>query len=245
MDKMPVYRWRDAFRLAGWLKRDGPVIAKELEPKMAAVLEEGEELPDLAHLLDVLGRMVLAEHANLDRREGEKRRHNTNAFRARGELRREAMPMLRSRVQDVRKWMRSHLSPEEVKQVVDYKGRTPRSDEGLEDLAIALVRGLIDQEPLPSPAGPIDLAGWARYLQEPLLQTSGLLDDLGEALEDRSLSAEKKKQAMTIYDKLFRRVAGVGRLFYRMAGLEWAADKLVYDGGRPAEKIKKQGRVVA
>ncbi len=38
---------------------------------MAAVLEDGEELPDLAHMLDVLGRMVLAKQAGLDRQDRE------------------------------------------------------------------------------------------------------------------------------------------------------------------------------
>ncbi len=59
---------------------------------MAAVLEDGEEMPDLAHLLDVLGRMVKAEEANLDEEDHEKQDHDADAAYARVVLRRDAMP---------------------------------------------------------------------------------------------------------------------------------------------------------
>ncbi|MCP3962166.1 MAG: hypothetical protein GY719_30355 [bacterium] len=38
--------------------------------------------------------------------------------------------------------------------------------------------------------------------------------------------------------KLFRRAARVGWVFCHIAGLEHTARQLVYDGGRPAEKVK-------
>ena len=40
MDKMPTFQWRDARRLAGYLKAIGPDIAEELEPQMREVLED-------------------------------------------------------------------------------------------------------------------------------------------------------------------------------------------------------------
>ncbi len=239
MDKMPAYRWRDANQLASFLRKSGPRIAKALEPEMRAVLEDGEELPDLAHVLDVLGRMVLAKQASLDRQQKEKARHNSGAASARLELRQDAMPRLRSRVKEVRQWLRGHLTHEDVEELLGFKGRTPRSDEGVERLATAMVRSLPTLTPIETPAGPIDPASWAEYLRQPLEQTSGLLGEIDRYTERRILSAEKKAEAMKAYDTLFRRVAGIARILCRMGGLEKDARKLVYQGGRPGVKTGK------
>ncbi len=236
---MPAYRWRDANRLASVLRDAGPKIAKALEPEMIAVLEDGEELPDLAHLLDVLGRMVLARQAELERRDDEQSDHSTSAASARLELRRDAMPLLRSRVKEVRGWLRGHLPTEEIEKLLGFKGRTPRSDEGLEDLAIVMVRSLPTVAPFETPTGPTDPAAWAEYLRPPLAHVSGLLSEIDTYTERRILSTEKKAEAMKVYDTLFRRIATIGRIFCRMGGHERDARKLVYRGGRPGVKTKK------
>ncbi len=244
MDKMPAYRWRDSIRLASFLKGIGPQIAKALEPKMAAVLEEGEQLPDLAHLLDVLGRMVVAEQDRFDKKDMDKHRHAGSAASVRLELRRDVMPELRARVKQVRKWMRTHINPGTLKIILPFKGRTPRSDEGLEDLAKLMVRRLADRKPIQTPGGPVDPAGWAEYLREPLAKASGLLGEIDGYHEGKSLSAKQKAEAMKSYDKLFRRVARVGWIFCHLGGIEKTARHLVYRGGRPGEKIKKPRRRV-
>ncbi len=239
MDKMPAYRWRDAHRLASVLRDAGPDIAKALEPEMTAVLEDGEELPDLAHVLDVLGRMVLARQADLQRRDKEKGDHSSSAASARLELRRDAMPLLRSRVTEVRQWLRGHLTADEIEKHLGFKGRTPRNDEGLEDLAIVMVRYLPTLAPFEAPTGTIAPADWAEYLRKPLAHASGLLGEIDHHTERRILCAEKKAEAMTVYDTLFRRIAAIGRIFCRMAGRERDARELVYRGGRPGVKTKK------
>ncbi len=239
MDKMPAYRWRDAIRLAGFLKRVGPHVAKALEPKMAAVLEEGEKLPDLAHLLDVLGRMVVAEEKKFDDKDYEKHRHATSAASARFTLRRDVMPELRARVKQVRKWMRTHMNPGTLKIIIPFKGRTPRTDEALEDLAKLMVRRLADRKPIEIPGGSVDPAGWADYLREPLARASSLLGEVDGYSEKKSRSVKQKAAAMKSYDKLSRRVARVGWIFCHLAGIEKSARHMVYKGGRPGEKVKK------
>ncbi len=236
---MPAYRWKDALQMAAFLRRVGPEIAEALAPKMAAVLEDGEELPDLAHLLDVLGRVVVAEEEELKKRNNEKRLHGGNAASARFDLRRYEMPLLRSRVKEVRKWLRAHLSPKEIEKTLRFKGRTPRSDEGLEDLATVMVRRLPEIKPFETPAGTVDPAKWADYLRQPLEKVSGLLGEIGRYTERRILSTEKKAEAMKSYDTLFRRVARIGWIFCHLGGLEKTARKLVYKGGRPGVKTKK------
>ena len=242
VDKMPAYRWRDAHRLASFLRGAGPKIAKALESDMAAVLEDGEELPDLAHLLDVLGRMVLAKQVELDARDDEKADHNAEAASARLELRRDAMPLLRSRVKEVRKWLRGHLADEEIEKLLRFKGRTPRSDEPLEDLATIMVRELPKLKPFQTPAGPVDPAHWAEYLRQPLEHASGLLGEIDRCIERRILCTEQKAKAMKVYDTLFRRIARIGWIFCYMGGRERDAHKLVYKGGRPGVKVKKRRR---
>jgi hypothetical protein len=245
MDKMPTYQWRDARRLAGFLRTDGPMIAKELEPQMRAVLEKGEELPDLAHLLDVLGRMVIAAQARVEEKDDDKGEYATEVALARKELRQQSMPVLRSRVQEVRKLMNAHMSRETVRRVLGGEGRTPRSDEGLENLATGMVRRLEVLKPIPTPGGgSVDPAAWAEYLSEPLDRVSDLLIDMDVYGGGASAMVEKKGEAMKSYLKLFRQTARVGWIFCHMADLEHAARQLVYDGGRTAEKIKpRQGPV--
>ena len=239
MDKMPTYQWRDARRLAGFLKTNGPEIAKELEPQMTAVLEEGEELPDVAHLLDVLGRMVVAAQARVEEKDDHKGDYATEVAVARKRLREQSMPVLRSRVQEVRKLMNAHMSRKTVRRVLGGEGRTPRSDEGLENLATAMVRGLNVMEPMPTPGGDsVDPASWAKYLSEPLDQVSDLLIHMDVYGGGASAMVEEKGEAAKSYFKLFRRAARVGWIFCHMADLEHTAEQLVYDGGRTAEKIK-------
>ena len=66
MRKMFNEREKAALRLASMRRNDGRLIAEVLEPRMKRVLDDGEEMPDLAHLLDVLGRVVQAECQDLD-----------------------------------------------------------------------------------------------------------------------------------------------------------------------------------
>ncbi len=154
------------------------------------------------------------------------------------------MPELRSRVQQVRKWMRTHMNPGTLKILFPFKGRTPCSDQALEDLATLMVRRLAGQKPIQTPGGEVDPAGWAEYLREPLGKASGLLGEDDGHSEDTTLSVQRKAEAMKTYDKLFRRVARIAWIFCHLGGIERTARRLVYKGGRPGEKVKKpRGRV--
>ena len=130
--KMPLRREKAAKRLASALKVHGALIAERLEPRMTAVLEEGEELPDVAHLLDVLGRVVMRESAGLDAANRSRAREGAQVRRIRKQLRERVEPELRSRVVEVRGHMRQHFGAKETHLLLSHEGRTPR---GLEDLS--------------------------------------------------------------------------------------------------------------
>ena len=102
-----------------------------------------------------------------------------------------------------------------------------------------MVRGLGARKPIETPGGPVDPAGWAKYLSEPLERTTDLLIDMDVYSGSVSASVKRKAEAMKSYFKLSRRAASVGRIFCNMAGLERRARELVYKGGRTEEKIKK------
>ena len=132
------------------LRGDGPYIAKGLEARMARVLEDGEEMPDVAHLLDVLGRMVVAEVGDVYEAEKARTGRGSDQYWARRDLRENAAE-LRKRVVDVRKWLRGNYSAAEIKEQVGSMGRTPRGTEQLEDMAKVLVRNLPDLKPRQGP----------------------------------------------------------------------------------------------
>lgn len=107
----------------------------------------------------------------------------------------------------------------EIVATLDFEGRTPRSDEGLENLAVAMARCLPAVEPIEGP-GPVDPAGWADYLRQPLAQASGLLSEIDHHSGERSLSVETKARAMRLYEVLFRRINRVGWILCNVAVCE-------------------------
>ena len=152
---MPIQRKKAAERLAARLHKSGPVIAEKLAPRMAKVLEEGEEMPDVAHLLDVLGRMVKAEHKGLYDADDRRSHHGTEQWWLRKQLNEEAAPGLRGRVVEVRDWLRHNYGAKKAKWLLDFEGRTPRGIEELADLATIMVRRLPILKPKQGPGGDV------------------------------------------------------------------------------------------
>ena len=85
--KTQIDRKKAAGKLAADLRERGPAIARQLEPRMAVVLEEGEAMPDVAHLLDVLGRMLELESESLEAVDDERSHEDSEESCARRELR--------------------------------------------------------------------------------------------------------------------------------------------------------------
>ena len=237
---MPIQRHKAALLLARSLRQDGPVIAEKLAPRMSKVLEEGEELPDVAHLLDVLGRMVLAEQEEIYDADDLQVDHHSDRSRLKRELK-EVVPTLRKRVIEVRDSLRHNYGTAGAKRILGFEGRTPRATADLKDLATIMVRFLPVLKPKQQPGGEVDPAKWADYLKPPLEKTSELLQRLhfkGDAVE---IAAEAKNKIMVAFDKTYRRVLRLAEMFYLLACFENTARSLRHKGGRPAEKIKSRG----
>ena len=237
--KMPIRREKAAGRLAAALKVHGARVAERLEPRMAAVLEEGEEMPDVAHLLDVLGRIVIHESEGLDAADDARAKEGAQVRWIRKQLRERVEPELRSRVVEVRGHMRQYFGAKDTNRLLDHKGRTPRGLEDLEDLALHMVRLLsVIEPPKAVPGVKIDPAGWAEHLRPALDELSRHMDQLGHRSEDEVEVVSLKKKALAAFDRTYRKVVGLAELFYELAGLERLAKQLRYRTGRPPEQAK-------
>ncbi len=238
--KMPIDRQKATLQLAQILRGDGPVIAEHLEQRMAKVLEDGEEMPDVAHLLDLLGRLVKAELQEVLDADQRRSHHGADRYYVRRMLREEAAPELRRRVIEVRDWLRQDYGAAEAKRLLGFEGRTPRAVEELADLATIMERYLPALSKKKKPGGDVDPAEWARYLRPPLEQTHDLLEQLRFRGDDVEIAVEVKSKILVAFDKTYRRVLRVAEMLYLLAGFGRAVKALKYEGGRPAEKIKKR-----
>ncbi len=237
--KMPRRRKWAAIKLGDLLKNHGEEIAEALAPRMAAVLEEGEELPDVAHVLDVLGRMLIHEREGLGVADRARVREGTDLSVTRKELRRRVEPELRSRVIHVRDQMRNAYGAKEANLLLSLQGRTPRGLDDLEDLAIVMVSRLPDLEPPKTKTGqPPDPAMWAQYVEPALKEFSRHLDEIEGRSGDESEVVAVKNQALADFDRTYRRILRLTELFCELAGMEKAIEFLRQPRGRSAEKIK-------
>ncbi len=207
---------------------------------MAAVLEEGEAMPDVAHLLDVLGRIVIHDSQGLDAADDARSREGAQVRRVRRQLRERVEPELRSRVVEVRGHMRQHYGAKETNLLLRHEGRTPRGLEDLEDLALQMVRLLpVLEPPKTSPGVIVDPEGWAEYLRPALDDFSRHLDQLGNRSENEVEVVSLKKKALAAFDRTYRKVVGLAELVYQLAGLDRLATQLRYRTGRPPEQAKR------
>ena len=234
-------RRKAADSLASDLARLGPKIAERLEERMAAVLEEGEEMPDVAHLLDVLGRMLALESEGLWRVARARRSEGSHLSDARKKLRDSAEPELRRRVIWVRDQMRGAYGAKETEKLLIFKGRTPREREALRDLAEHMVSFLPTTNPPKKRAGPPpNPASWAEYLRPALNEFNRYMNAINQHSDNQSDVVEAKNKALAIFDLNYSRIVRLSELFHELAGLDSLARYLEFQpwrstGGRPKE----------
>ncbi len=244
--QMPRRRKWAAIKLSKLLKNHGDEIAEHLAPRMSAVLEEGEELPDVAHLLDVLGRMLMHESEGLDAADDARVTEGADLSLTRKQMRRRVAPELRSRVIWARDQMRNAYGAEKAARLLDFEGRTPRGRRDLEDLAIVLVSRLPGLEPPKTKARPPpNLTAWADYVRPALEEFKWHLDEIQGRSTNESVVVGVKNEALADFDRTYRRVVRMTELFYELAGLEKAIEFLRQPRGRSAEQTRARPSGVA
>lgn len=245
MFKAPVECFKSAQRLAEMARGDSGVIAAALEPRMAKVLEEGEVVPDVAHFMDVLGRMVLAESQSFDDADQIRRREGTQARYLQMQLTGRAEPELRDKVVEVRRQMVRFLGAKQTALHLGHRGRTPRKLEALEDLARLMVRRLPGID-VPEVGGQkLDAASWAQFIQPSLDRVSDLMDQLYDRQKNEHRGVQAKKTARVQFDQTFRLVLRICKALYKLTGFDRSAKHLDHRAGRPIEQKKVESRGAA
>ncbi|MCP3959115.1 MAG: hypothetical protein GY719_14790 [bacterium] len=243
MQKMINDREKAARHLAGYLRQHGAMIAEELQPRLERVLEEGEEMPDVAHLLDLLGRMVMTELGDLDQADRVRLRDGGEARYAQRRLHDEALPELRDRVVEVRRQMVQFCGRKSTSQFLHVSDRTPRAADDVEALAAYMVRNLPVMK-VPEVGGQrVDPMNWVNFLAPSLDEVRDLSEKLYHQSADKTDSVKAKKEAMAGFDKTYRLTLKVGESLYRLTGFDRLAKHLRYRGGRPAEQKTASGSV--
>ncbi len=212
--------------LRSCLKVHGSAAAAGLEARMAAVLEEGEPMPDAGHLMDVLSRMLEQECRQLQDDDGERCSKTLSVQMAR-EQRRETAVELRGKLVDLRDRLRGIYGAAEAARILDLVGRTPRGFEELARYSRWLVGRLRDVELPPPEVGlEVDAAAWADDLEPPALRLTALVERLrlggwrqADALHTRNLS-------LAAFDADHGPVTRLIESIYLLGGQRYLAKKL-------------------
>jgi len=174
--QMAMRREEAAKWLRGGFLSHGDSAVKGLEKRMAAVLGEGEEMPDVKHFLDVLTRMLVREAEQLTEADWERSAETGQAGVLRHHYRDPAMQELRQLIVDVRKVLTGLYGNKETSKYLGLKGRTPRKYDDLERFGPWLLYQLRNVELPESRLGTPPVEKWVEQL-EPLVTAFNLEKD--------------------------------------------------------------------
>lgn len=160
----------------------------------------------MAHLLDVLGRMVVAESGGIDDADRVRSQKGGEEKWLRQQLNSKAMPELRGRVAEVRDWLRQGYGAAKTKKLLEFTGRTPRGVEKLVDLAAIMVRRLRLLKPISVAGVDVEPAKWSDYLEPSLERARELLTRIEQCSERVHSAVSVKQRALAAFDKTYRRV---------------------------------------
>ncbi len=229
MAKISRMVWRRAEaveHLRSCVQVHGSAAAEGFEARMAAVLEEGEPLPDVGHLMDVLSRMLKRESQVL-RDDDDERHHKTHGVQLMRRERREVAAELRARLVRLRERLRGIYGAAGTAQILDLEGRTPRGFEQLGRYSRWLVRRLRNVELPPLGIGlEVDPKAWANDLEPLALRLMTLVDLLraGGWCEEDAVHA--RNQSIASLDADYVPVLRLIESVYLLGGRPHLAKKL-------------------
>ncbi len=159
-----------AHTLRSGVEINGSRPAKALEERMAAVLEEGEPVPDVMHFIDVLSRMLVHEAEKLEVADDARWNSTGAAHSVRRFYRDPAADQLRQMIVDLRKCLTGMYGTREANDLLGIKGRTPRGLAELLTFSKLLVLSLPRLElPAPKVDAGVSPATWATEMK-PLVE---------------------------------------------------------------------------
>ena len=226
---MVIRRKKAVLDLAASLQVLGATCANSLEERLRPVLAEGEDMPDVRHLLRLLERLVRRTGDELDEADGDRFVRGMR-LRVLREQTRKTKAELHGEMVKVRKALVDLYGSSVVRFQFGLAERTPRGTADLADEAWRLAARLDDPElVLPEPLAPglvPDVEGWVESLK-PLVSH---LDQLLKELERRRVGAGdgviEQRRAMAACDETYLLVARTAEALFRLGGENELARRL-------------------
>ncbi len=226
MSKMVRRRRKAAYRLCASLKSHGHVAAGGLEPRIAKVLKPGEAPPDVAHFLDVMGRVVLHEVYELGGAD-DLRWNETGDLKTLQRERCRAAADFRSWLVGFRKNLIGLFGEKKTTELLEIKGRTPRSQEELTDYADWLVGRMAHWELAQAKRrAAFSPRVWRNELKPLAERLVGLRRRRDLKDTDRYLALAERDQQLADFTRDYRRVLHLARITYLLGGQERLAGRL-------------------
>ncbi len=231
--KMVRLRFKAAAWLRASLKAHGFEAARGLEPRIAKVLRPGEEAPDVTHFLDVMGRVLLHEARELHGADGERWDEAADAQGLQRE-RRHAAADFRSWLVGFRRNLVGLFGEKKTRELLEIRGRTPRSQEELRDYADWLLSRMATWELPPARHRAAFSAKVWRNELKPLAERLVGLSRRRELQEtDRYLALAERDQQLADFTRDYRRVLHLARIIYLLGGQEKLAGYVELQLRRP------------
>ncbi len=204
-------------------------VTADLTARLTPLLEQGEELPDIAHLLCLLERLLQSHRQRLAEA-------NSTSFHDTGTLtvllyRRDAAARrLYTELVNVRRAVIGCFGRDAAKVILPTNGRTPRQAGQLMLLARHVIERLSDpQHQLPAAAIPgvqVQPELWAQQLQPHLDELRQILEQIDTARGETVGSVLSKRDALADFDATYGRVARCLETFWDLADGRYKAQKL-------------------
>ena len=233
-----VQRKRAMTDLVASLAAQGDTAAASLEQRLATVLKEGEEMPDVRHLIRLLERLVERSGDDLDQADGD-RFVRAMRLKVLQEEARQTKAKLHDEVVKVRKALVDLYGSAHVRLRFGLAERTPRGTADLSDEARRLVVRLGDPElvlPEPLIAGLApDPKGWARSLRPAMERLERLLKELERRRIGASDGVLEQRKALEACDETYMLVARTAEALFRLGGEKELARRL-----RPKVKQRRK-----
>ncbi len=233
---MVVDRKRSLTDLVASLAAQGDTAAASLEGRLQAVLEAGEEMPDVRLLFRLLERMAHRAGDDLDDADGD-RFVRSMRLKVLQEEARKTKAELHGEVVKVRKALVDLYGSAHVRFRFGLAERTPRGTADLSDEARRLVERLADPElvlpePLITGLSP-DPEGWVKCLKPKGERLERLIQEIARRCVGASDGVLAQRRALADCDETYLLVARTAEALLRLGGEKELARRL-----RPKAKRK-------
>ncbi len=207
----------------------GDTAAASLEARLQAVLEDGEEMPDVRHLFRLLERLARRAGDDLDQADGD-RFVRAMRLKVLQEEARRTKAELHAEVVKVRKTLVELYGSAHVRFRFGLAERTPRGTADLADEARRLAVRLDDPDlvlPEPRLAGLTpDPEGWVRSLKPPAARLDRLVNETERRRIGASDGVLEQQRALAAFDETYLRVAQTAEALLRLGGEKELARRL-------------------